>query len=116
MEITNNDQGPASNIVLGYFEAWNFNRDCLHMDVTQMSKKITHVHFSFADVTSSFSVSTAQVQEQFDKFKQMSGHHKVLAFGGWAASTEPTSYWIFREGVKPANRERLASNIVNFIK
>ncbi|EQL02078.1 Glycoside hydrolase [Ophiocordyceps sinensis CO18] len=115
MDIVNNAVGPASQMVLGYFEAWNYRRGCLHMDVTQMSKSITHVHFAFVDVTAGFVVSTAQVQEQWDKFKGLAGHHKVVAFGGWAASTEPTSYWIFREGVKPGNRERLASNLADFI-
>lgn len=115
MDIVNNKVGPDQQISLGYFEAWNFNRSCLHMDVTQMSKSITHIHFAFVDVTAGFAVSTAQVQEQWDKFKGMKGHHKVAVFGGWAASTEPTSYWIFREGVKPENREKLATNLANFI-
>jgi chitinase len=116
MDIINNDVGPASSITLGYFEAWNNNRECLHMDVTQMSKRITHVHFAFADVTPSFTVQiNPQVKDQFDKFKAMTGHHKVVAFGGWSASTFPTSYWIFREGVKDANREMLATNLANFI-
>ncbi|PNY27078.1 Killer toxin subunits alpha/beta [Tolypocladium capitatum] len=116
MDIVNNDVGPSKQITLAYFEAWNSQRKCLHMDVTQMSKSISHVHFAFVDVTAGFVVSTAQVQEQWDRFKGMSGHHKVAAFGGWAASTEPTSYWIFREGVKPGNREILATNLANFIK
>ena len=115
MDIVNNDEGPASTITLGYFEAWNLDRECLHMDVTQMSKRISHIHFAFGDVTPSFTVTVAPVKEQFDKFKQMTGHHKVLAFGGWKASTHPTSYWIFREGVKDANREILATNLANFI-
>ncbi|KAH8883288.1 glycoside hydrolase [Thozetella sp. PMI_491] len=116
MDIINNDVGPASSITLGYFEAWNNNRECLHMDVTQMSKRITHVHFAFADVTPSFTVQiNPQVKDQFNKFKAMTGHHKVVAFGGWSASTFPTSYWIFREGVKDANREMLATNLANFI-
>ncbi|POR39554.1 Killer toxin subunits alpha/beta [Tolypocladium paradoxum] len=115
MDIVNNHQGPAQQITVGYYEAWNQNRTCLHMDVTQMSKSISHIHFAFVDVTAGFVISTANVQEQWDTFKGMSGHHKVAVFGGWAASTEPTSYWIFREGVKPENRETLATNLVNFI-
>ncbi|KND87771.1 Killer toxin subunits alpha/beta [Tolypocladium ophioglossoides CBS 100239] len=115
MDIVNHDVAPAKQISLGYFEAWNNERKCLHMDVTQMSKSVTHIHFAFIDVTAGFVVSTAKVQEQWDKFKKMSGHLKIAAFGGWAASTEPTSYWIFREGVKPQNREKLATNLANFI-
>ncbi|KAK5655929.1 hypothetical protein OQA88_5064 [Cercophora sp. LCS_1] len=115
MDIVNNNVAPAKQMTVGYFEAWNYERGCLHMDVTQMSKSITHIHFAFVDVTETFSVSTAKVQHQWNLFKGMAGHHKVAAFGGWAASTEPMSYWIFREGVKAENRVQLATNLAKFI-
>ena len=117
MDIVNNDEGPASPMTVGYFEAWNYDRNCLHMDVTQMSKSITHIHFAFVDVTAGFSVSIdPKVKGQWDNFKKMSSsHHKIAAFGGWAASTESTSYYIFREGVKPENRDKLATNLAKFI-
>lgn len=115
MKIVNNGVGPSRQMTLGYFEAFNYNRGCLNMDVTQMSKSISHIHFAFVDVTEGFQVSTAKVQDQWNKFKAMKGFHKVAAFGGWDASTKPTSYWIFREGVKPENRNQLAANLANFI-
>ena len=107
---------PSQFIKLGYFEGWNKKeRSCLHMDVTQIDASYTHIHFSFGDVTPQFTVSVAPVQEQFDKFVKLKGPKRVLAFGGWTASTSPSSYWIFREGVKPGNREVLATNLAKFI-
>lgn len=85
------------------------------MDVTQIDSSYTHIHFSFGDVTPQFTVSVASVQEQFEKFVKMSGPKRVLAFGGWTASTSPSSYYIFREGVKSGNREVLAQNLAKFI-
>lgn len=39
-----------------------------------------------------------------------------MSFGGWAFSTNPDTYLIFRNGVKPANRFKMDTNIANFIK
>ncbi|KAF1828295.1 glycoside hydrolase, partial [Decorospora gaudefroyi] len=115
-KIVNNGVGPKSYRNIAYFEAWNGDRPCLYMDVTDVDKShYSHIHFSFLDLTETFGVSTANVQDQYDKLLDMDGINRVAAFGGWAASTQPSTYWIFREGVKPANREKLASNIAAFI-
>ena len=116
MEIVNNDSGPKDFISVGYFEAWNRNRDCLHMYVTDIGSPVTHIHFAFGDVNENFEVSVDPVRYQFEKFIRMTDKKRILAFGGWTASTSPSSFYIFREGVKPENRERLATNLANFIK
>jgi GH18 family chitinase len=41
---------------------------------------------------------------------------KILSFGGWDFSTMPATYMIFREGVTPANRLKMATSIADFIK
>ncbi len=93
MDIVNNGEGPGKQMTLGYFEAWNYERGCLHMDVTQMSKAITTIHFAFIEVTPTFAVSVAAGgQGQWDKFRAMSDFYKVAAFGGWTASTGPSSF------------------------
>lgn len=116
VDIVNNGSGPKEYMSVGYFEAFNGNRPCLHMHVEDVGTSVTHIHFSFADVNENFEVSVAAVQTQWDRFINKKFKAKrILAFGGWASSTGPT-YWIFREGVKPQNRERLATNMANFIK
>ena len=86
------------------------------MDVEDVDRsKYTHLHFSFVDLTPEFGVSTANVQDQFDRLLKLDGIKRIAAFGGWAASTEPSTFWVFREGVKPGNREILATNLANFI-
>ncbi|PGH10677.1 hypothetical protein AJ80_07433 [Polytolypa hystricis UAMH7299] len=118
MEMVNNDVPPASFSRIAYFEAWNQNRPCLHMDVNDIDTNLfTHIHFAFGDITPDFHVDVSPVQEQFDIMKDMgrTGIKRILSFGGWAFSTEAPTYSIFRDGVTPANRQTFANNVVNFI-
>jgi chitinase len=116
MDIVNNGEKPGQFARVAYFEAWNKERECLHMDVTDIDKKVhTHIHFAFGSITKDFKVDVSKVQEQFDKFKAMTGIKKILSFGGWAFSTEAPTYSIFRQGVTPENRNTFATNVVNFV-
>ncbi|KAK8146893.1 hypothetical protein G3M48_002468 [Beauveria asiatica] len=107
---------PATKINIAYFEAWNKQRSCLTMDVTDIDiNKYSHIHFAFAEVTRDFSVDISKVQEQFDKFKRMSGIKRIISFGGWDFSALPETYNILREAVQPENRDRFKNNIVSFV-
>ncbi|KAL4879465.1 hypothetical protein BJY04DRAFT_220061 [Aspergillus karnatakaensis] len=117
MEVVKSDP-PSSFSRVAYFEAWNRDRKCLHMDVTDIDTDwFTHIHFAFGDITPDFKVDVAPVQEQFDKLKAMEGGSikRILSFGGWAFSVERPTYTIFREGVTPENRLNFANNVVSFI-
>lgn len=121
MDIVNKDTAPATYRTLGYFEAWNKDRDCLHMDVQKVKghkREYTDVHFSFGEISKDFNVVIPDNQkEQWDNFKKIEGGpRKILAFGGWAFSTEPATYQIFRDVVKPDNRKGFAQRVVDFAK
>ncbi|KAK4118597.1 glycoside hydrolase family 18 protein [Parathielavia appendiculata] len=116
MGITNNAVPPASFARVAYFEAWNGNRPCLHMDVTDIdTAKFTHIHFAFGDITPDFQIDVSKVQAQFDLMKSMTGIKRIISFGGWAFSTEAPTYNIFRTGVTAQNRAVLATNVYNFV-
>ncbi|KAH7014604.1 chitinase [Microdochium trichocladiopsis] len=108
---------PAQFIKLGYFEAFNLNRECLNMDVSQIDKSYTHVHFAFGMLTNDFEVyfEDAYQEYQFKEFKKMTGIKKIISFGGWVFSNDRKYYSIFRNGVKPANRDKLASSLAKFV-
>ncbi|KAF3484076.1 glycosyl hydrolase, family 18 [Arthroderma uncinatum] len=107
---------PSKKINVAYFEAWNKNRKCLTMDVDQIdTKKYTHIHFAFIDVTSDFNVDVSKVKEQFGLFKGMSGIKKIISFSGWDFSTLPSTFHILREAVKPGNRDTFQKNIIAFM-
>ncbi|KAI3092753.1 CAZyme family GH18 [Penicillium roqueforti] len=115
-DIANNDSGPSEFISIGYFEAWNFERECLNMDITNFdSSTYTHLHFAFAEITSDYHVDISPVQDQFNKMLNMGSVRRILSFGGWSFSTEADSAPIFRQGVTDANRALFATNVVDFI-
>lgn len=117
--IVNNSEKPASFAKVGYFEAWNAERPCLHMDISQFdTNEYTHLHFAFATITPDFKVNITGVQDQFNKMKtlDMKGTKKILSFGGWSFSTDHDTYPIFRNSVTNANRLTFATNVVQFLK
>lgn len=106
-------------IKLGYFEGYNLGRKCLFQDASQIdTSQYTHIHFGFGTLTTNYEVKVGDVLStyQFGEFKKIKGTKRILSFGGWSFSTEPATYTIFREGVTPANRLTMATNIANFIK
>ena len=85
------------------------------MPARSMRRSGIRVHFAFADITADWEVSI-QYMDQFNKFKALKNIKRIVAFGGWAFSTEVATYARFREGVQEANREVLATKIVAFVK
>ncbi len=87
------------------------------MDVTQIDiTKYTHIHFAFANITSSFAIDVSGAQDQFNSFKALTGVKKIITFGGWDFSTAPGTFNILREATKAANRAKFESNIVTFLQ
>lgn len=117
MNITNNQVRPSSFAHVAYFEAWNQERNCLHMDVTDIDvRKYSHIHFAFPDVTpGTFEIDVSKLREQFDRMKRMVGIKRIVSLGGWAFSAEAPTFTIFREAVRPENRLRFANNVVKFV-
>ncbi|KAI9651823.1 MAG: hypothetical protein M1829_002136, partial [Trizodia sp. TS-e1964] len=108
---------PAAHFKVGYFEGFNSGRPCLNQPINQVDlSAYTHVHLAFATITSSFGISVAAIQAQFDAFVAMQGFKRVISIGGWAFSTDPATYGIFRSAVSLANVETLAANIVTFVE
>ena len=107
---------PAEKIKIAYYESWNWNRECLHMHVDSVDTDVyTHIHFAFANITSDFQIDVSGAQDEFDRFKAMSGVKRIISFGGWAFSTEPGTFRILREATKAGNRDAFVSSIVNFV-
>ena len=79
-------------------------------------KPYTHIHLAFGHVTRSFALDVSHIQVQWELFKELLGVKKILSLGGWSFSTEPATYSIFRDSVKPANRGKFIANIVSFVK
>ncbi|KAF5245052.1 hypothetical protein FANTH_7522 [Fusarium anthophilum] len=120
MKIVNNEKPPDSFKKIAYYESWNQDRPCMHMDVRTITSAFTsgwtHVHFAFANITSDYKVSVKDTYGQFKNFKGLEGIKRIIAFGGWSFSVGVDTYTILREAVKPANREAFANAVVHFVK
>ncbi|CAG8207143.1 unnamed protein product [Penicillium salamii] len=110
---------PSEFRSIGYFEGYQFKRDCLYQDASQIDhSKYTHLHFGFADISDDYEISIddKSTYYQFYKFQEISGPKKIVSFGGWDFSTQESTYQIFRKGTNAANRKTLATSIANFVK
>ncbi|KGO43768.1 Peptidoglycan-binding Lysin subgroup [Penicillium expansum] len=118
--IVNNDDAPENFYHVAYFEVFNLKRECLNMDVNEISDtSLTHVHFAFAGLTADFDVSfdNDEYKAQFEKFvKNDASYKRILSFGGWAESTSASTFQRYRDAVKSGNREKFAKNIKAFFE
>lgn len=63
---------PDQFIKIGYYETWNPDRPCLHMDIRQMyGGDYTHIHWASAIITEDFDVDVSGPQADFELFKGM---------------------------------------------
>ncbi|RAK80256.1 glycoside hydrolase [Aspergillus fijiensis CBS 313.89] len=110
---------PTTYRSIAYYKGYNVQRPCLYQNVSQIDTSIyTHIYFSFGALSSSYIVQIPDKTTlfEFTRFTQIQGAKRILSIGGWAFSTDPSTYMIFREGVTAANRLTMATNIANFIK
>jgi len=109
-------QPAPSQMRIAYFGTWNRNRPCLKMNVDFIdTSKYTHIHFAFAELTSTFEVVVSHVQDEWDRFLAMKGVKKIISFGGWDFGVFDPTYKILRDAVKPQNRETFRRNVVAFV-
>lgn len=95
---------PAEFRRIGYWAAFNLDRPCNTMSIGAIPEFYTHIHFAFSNLTESFQVDVSGYQESWDRFKRATTYKRIVSFGGWAFSTEPATFDVFRSGVASENR------------
>ncbi|KAM7212126.1 killer toxin alpha/beta [Rhypophila decipiens] len=117
MDIVNNDGLAPQWRKVAYFESWNSNRPCLHMDVRSIDPvQYNTIHFAFLDITADLRIVVpAEAQADFEHFKTMIEFKRIASFGGWAFSTEQATMNRLRDAVNPQNREVFAERCVAFM-
>jgi hypothetical protein len=114
--ITNNAQGPSSQLAIGYYESWNWDRPCLNMRTASIGPfQYTHVHWGFGTIGKDFGVSVNDTFGQWGNFTALRNVKKIISFGGWGYSTDPATYDVLRSAMDPANVGVFTDNIVNFL-
>lgn len=114
-DIMNNDEGPEEYQRVGYYETYNWDRECLHMRAKWSNTlDYTHIHWAFASVGEDLSVYVNDTHHQWDGFTGLKDVKKIVAFGGWGFSTEPSTYDILRRAMEPEHRDLFVKNLVAF--
>ncbi|KAJ5156895.1 glycoside hydrolase family 18 protein [Penicillium canariense] len=116
-DIISNPYSSGSPYKIGYYESWNFDRNCLNMrigdiDVTEYS----YIHWAFTSIGDDFSVIINDTYNQWDSFKSMLQVNKILSFGGWGFSTDPATYDKLRQAMEPVNAPTFVQNIFDFVE
>ncbi|KAK3940475.1 killer toxin alpha/beta [Diplogelasinospora grovesii] len=115
-DVVNNAQGPSEYMQIGYYESWNWDRDCLNYNSIDLSiTQYTHAHWGFASVASgSFDIIVNDTYNQMPNFINLQ-QKKILSFGGWGFSTDPSTFEILRTAMQPANSGTFAQKIVDYL-
>ncbi|KAF3003978.1 hypothetical protein E8E14_006528 [Neopestalotiopsis sp. 37M] len=114
-DIVNNESGPSEFLRVGYYEAFNWDRGCLHMRAGwSNTDSYTHMHWAFGTVNADLSIMVNDSYNQWDAFMSLKNTKKVVSFGGWGFSTEVATYDIIRKGMSDENRAQFVANIVQF--
>ncbi|CAK7236302.1 hypothetical protein SEUCBS140593_009574 [Sporothrix eucalyptigena] len=113
-------QTPGSTFrSVGYYEGFSLSRPCLYQDPSQIDvTAYTHLHYAFASISADYtsvSVGDTLGQYEFDMFTRLPDVKRIITFGGWDFSTDPSTYNIFRQGVTAANRLTMARTMANFV-
>ncbi|KAK4119786.1 glycoside hydrolase family 18 protein [Parathielavia appendiculata] len=115
---SNWELGAPSNFSrIGYYESWNMARKCLWMKAENANadRSYTHIYWGFAEIDpATWTVVLKDPHNQWQAFKNLQGVKRIVSFGGWAYSTEPATYNIFRQAII-TNREKFATNAAKFV-
>nr|CAE84954.1 chitin binding protein [Debaryomyces robertsiae] len=99
-------RGDFDNIVY-----WLDAEGPLASDPDNIGSDYSRVHYAFVNINSDFTIDDSNISNSY--FLNIK-NNKVASFGGWDFSTNPSTYKIFREGVKSQNRDKFTSNLVVF--
>jgi chitinase len=89
---------------VGYFETYNTSQPCLNEAILDIdASDYTHIQLGFGAITLDFDINVTAIADQFDMFLEITNVKRVLSIGGWAFSTDPSTYDIFRQAVLTEN-------------
>lgn len=72
-----------------------------------------HIHWAFAGLNDDFSVKIIDDGNQFPAFRNLTVVNRVVSFGGWGYSTDPSTYDTLRSAMTPENRATFVNNVVS---
>lgn len=116
--IKKNSGPPAAFQRIGYYEAWNLDRECLWLKAKDANTDgtYTHIQWAFLEIDpKTWKPVVKDTKKQWADFKQLKNVKRIVSFGGWAYSTEAATYNIIRSAIID-NAAAFADGIANFLK
>lgn len=116
-EIKQNSGPPATFSRIGYYESWNLGRECLWLKARDANTDgtYTHIHWGFLEIDpSTFKPVIVDKFQQWTDFKNLQNVKRIISFGGWAYSTQASTFNIIRDAIL-TNGDTFANNIVQFL-
>ncbi|KAI1772844.1 carbohydrate-binding module family 24 protein [Hypoxylon cercidicola] len=116
-EIKQNSGPPDAFQRIGYFESFNFDRECLWLKAENANTdgSYTHMHWGFAEIDpDTWKLVLKDTHKQWDGFKKLENMKRIVSFGGWAYSTEAATYNIIRSAIID-NYETFTTNLAQFV-
>lgn len=109
---------PSEVFSIGYFEGFDTQLSCLRPWITDIdTSTYTHIHMSFANLSSDFSYDLSSIDDQVSDFTALTGVKRILTVGGWAFSADPGTYDIFRQAVSSGvNRATLVAKTIELLQ
>jgi hypothetical protein len=117
-EIKKGSDPPKVFQRIGYYESYNFERECLWLKSKNANTDgtYTHMHWAFANIDpNSWKLVINDKAKQWEDFKKLKDMKRIVSIGGWAYSTEATTYNIIRSAIID-NRDKFAANLAQFAK
>ncbi|ETS82692.1 hypothetical protein PFICI_04568 [Pestalotiopsis fici W106-1] len=115
-DIVNNSHNFTDKIYVGYYETWNWDRECLNMRAASIdTTQYTHIHWAFATISDDFEVVINDTYNQWEDFKALPVK-RIVSIGGWGYSTDASTYDKMRTAISPDNRKTFAKNIITFLE
>lgn len=117
LELKSNSGPPAKFSRIGYYESFNFERDCLWLKAKNANTdgSYTHMHWAFGDIDKpSWKIVVNDTHNQWADFKKLP-LKRIMSLGGWAYSTEAPNAFTLRSAIID-NREQFATNVAEFVK
>ncbi|KAK8057967.1 glycoside hydrolase [Apiospora saccharicola] len=116
-DIVGNDSPPAQFQRVGYYETYNWGRECLHQRAAGANTiGYTHMHWAFGSVDMDMNVFIEDQYGQWKDFMALKDVKKIASFGGWGFSTEVATYAVLRAAMAPERRQSFVASLVAFVQ
>ncbi|PVH92114.1 glycoside hydrolase family 18 protein [Periconia macrospinosa] len=117
-EIKKNGEPPSAFQRIGYYQSWNLDRPCITRKAKDANTdgSYTHIHWAFLEIDrTTLKPVVVDKHQQWTDFKNLKNVKRIVSFGGYSYSNDPTTKDIIRNALTSSGRQTFANNIAQFL-